>query len=221
VNEKLVETVTAEVLRQLGQKPSVAPTPGAAPAEPTFEIGISNRHIHLSKEHMKVLFGEGKDLTVMKELIQPGQFAAHESVAVVGPKGMIPKVRIVGPLRNQTQVEIARTDAVTIGIDPPVRCSGDLKGSAPCALIGPQGMVLLDEGVIIAQRHVHLEPERASRLKLKDKDVVKVAFGGEREGILGNFIVRCGPGHKSEIHVDTDEANALAIRNKQNVRLIY
>jgi putative phosphotransacetylase len=134
---------------------------------------------------------------------------------------MIPKVRIVGPLRNQTQVEIARTDAVNIGIDPPVRVSGDLKGSAPCALIGPQGMVLLEEGVIIAQRHVHLEPGRAVGLKLKDKDVVKIAFDGEREGILGNFIVRCGPGHRSEIHVDTDEANALAIRNKQTVRLIF
>lgn len=229
MDRDLVDAVTREVVRRLGQGTGSGTHEGHDGCIGTrfntesrlFQIGISNRHLHLSRAHMDVLFGEGSELTVIKELIQPGQFAAKETVMVVGPKGSLPGMRIVGPLRNRTQVEISRTDGFALGVNAPVRVSGDLEGTASCALVGPKGMVILEDGVIVAQRHVHLEPARAERLALKDQSVVKVAFCGDRGGVLENFVVRIGSGHFSEIHLDTDEANALGVKNLQEVEILY
>ena len=240
MDPKLLEIVTREVVRQLDLQSSSGSFSGSTePAQGcsaqgcsttvacsttpdlgAFKIGISNRHLHLSRDHMDTLFGPGSRLTVLKELIQPGQFAAVETVTAVGPKGCLKGLRVVGPLRDQTQIEIAQTDAIGLGIQAPIRVSGDLAGSAPCVLVGPRGSVLLDEGVIVAKRHVHLEPDRALRLGLKDRAQVKVAFDGDRGGLLDQFVVRIGSGHFSEIHLDTDEANALGVRNLQEVRIL-
>jgi len=174
----------------------------------TVQVGISNKHLHLSKEHLEILFGKGHELTVKKELVQPGQFASEECVDIVGPKTTFKGIRVLGPTRPETQVEISQTDARTIGIKAPVKESGKLEGTPGCKLVGPCGEVELDHGVIVALRHVHLSPEEAIEAGVKDKEIVKLKIGGERGLVFENVLVRSGAGHKRECHLDTDEANA-------------
>ncbi|KAB2952567.1 phosphate propanoyltransferase [Heliorestis acidaminivorans] len=171
-------------------------------------VGVSNKHIHLSQAHLEQLFGKGHKLTELKPLYQPGHFACKEVVTIAGPKGIIPNVRVLGPLRSQTQVEISRSDSFALGIKPPLRDSGDLEGSAGCILMGPKGTVVLEEGVIMAARHIHLGVEEAKVLQLKDKDRVNISVGGERGLIFNNVLVRVAQGLRLEFHVDIDEANA-------------
>lgn len=174
----------------------------------TVKIGLSNKHVHLSKEHLDVLFGEGHELTPTKDLVQPGQFASEEKVDIVGPKKTLTGIRVLGPVRPETQVELAMTDARTLGIKAPVRESGHLEGTPGCKLVGPNGEVELDHGVIVAQRHVHLNPEQAIEAGVKDKDVVCLKIDGERGLIFDNVVVRAGEKHEREVHLDTDEGNA-------------
>jgi putative phosphotransacetylase len=172
------------------------------------EIGVSNKHLHLTREHIDILFGKGHVLTPIKDLKQPGQFACEEKVDVVGPKGTIKGLRVLGPDRPRSQVELALTDARGIGIKAPVMESGQLDGSAGCKLVGPAGEVELKDGVIAALRHVHLSVAEAAEAGLKDKDVVKVRIEGERALVFENVLIRAGDGHSREFHIDTDEANA-------------
>ncbi len=175
-------------------------------------IGVSNRHIHLAPADLAALFGEGYQLKPIKDL-QPGQFAAEEVITVIGPRGLIEGVRVIGPSRSATQVEISRTDAFRLGVRPPVRDSGDIKGSPGIILVGPQAAVNLSQGVILASRHIHMHTTDAVRYGLQDGDRVQVQVKGERAVILQNVLIRVNPSFTLEMHVDTDEANACLLQN--------
>ncbi len=177
------------------------------------EVGLSNKHLHLKSEDIEALFGKGHALTPKKDLKQPGQFACEEKVDIVGPKGTLKGIRILGPARSETQVELAMTDARAIGVTAPVRESGKLDGTPGVKLVGPAGEVALDHGAIIALRHIHLSPEQAAEAGVKDKEIVSIKFEGERGVVFNNVLVRSGSGHESEIHLDTDEGNAAGLSN--------
>lgn len=183
-------------------------------------VGISARHIHLSPEHLTKLFGSGYQLTKFKELSQPGQFAAQETLTVVGPKGVLEGVRILAPLRKETQVEISGTDGYHLGIEPPVRDSGDLKNTPGLALVGPKDAITLNKGVILAATHIHMSPNDANKLGLKNADRVQVLVDGERDLIFTHVLVRINETFATEMHLDTDEANAAVIENGDKVNII-
>lgn len=214
-----VERIVREVLvGQLGKKggaPAGAPNP--------LVVNISARHVHLTQEHLEILFGRGSQLEVQKDLYQEGYFAAKQTVAVVGPRRrMIPEVRVLGPCRPESQVELAFTDGISLGIDLPVRCSGDIKGTPGCVLVGPKGVVELSEGVIRAERHVHMGPADLNYYQVKDGDRMHLRV--ESRGCtttLEDVLVRAG-GNKIrlEIHLDTDEGNAVALEAATQVELI-
>lgn len=178
----------------------------------TFIVETSARHVHLSEADLKTLFGEGYELKFRKDLSQPGQFATFDRVDIVGPKRTLSGVTILGPTRPRTQVEISLSDARSIGVDAPIRESGDLSGSAPCKVVGPCGEVELSEGAIVAMRHIHMLPEDAEELGVKDKEIVSVKIASpERSVIFGDVLVRVTPTSALAMHIDTDEANAAAI----------
>ena len=172
------------------------------------KIGLSNKHLHLQKEHIEILFGKGHELTPTKPLVQPGQFACEEKVTIVGSKKEM-KASILGPVRPETQVELSLTDARSIGVDAPIRESGDIAGSGACKLVGPAGEVELKEGVIAAKRHIHATPEDAEKLGVQDKDVVSVKIDTDgRSLVFGDVVVRVSPKFALAMHIDTDESNA-------------
>ena len=173
-------------------------------------VEMSARHIHLSREAVDVLFGEGYELTKKKDLSQPGQYACEEKLVVVGPKGTL-KASILGPTRPATQVEISLTDARSIGVVAPIRESGDTKGSGACKLVNPDNGAEyeLTEGVIAAKRHIHLTPESAAEMGVSDKEIVSVKIESERTAILGDVVVRVSEKFAPAMHIDTDEANAV------------
>ncbi len=172
------------------------------------KIGLSNKHLHLKDEHVEALFGKGHTLTPMKELVQPGQYACEEKVDIVGPKGTLKGLRVLGPTRPETQVELAMTDARSIGIKAPIKESGKLEGTPGCKIIGPAGEVDLEQGVIVALRHVHLSAAQAAEMGVEDKEFVTLHISGERCLTFDNVLVRAGAGHEKEVHLDTDEGNA-------------
>jgi putative phosphotransacetylase len=175
-------------------------------------VEVSARHVHLSQEDLEKLFGSGYQLTVKKMLSQPGQYAAEERVSIVGPKRELNGVTILGPVRNKTQIELSMTDARSIGIAAPVRESGDIANSAPCRIIGPKGEVEVNEGVIIAKRHIHLTPEDAEKFNLKDKQCVDVKIMTDgRALIFGDVVIRVRNDFSSAMHIDTDEGNAAGM----------
>jgi propanediol utilization protein len=182
-------------------------------------VGISNRHIHLSQQDLEALFGPGYELTVRNDLSQTGQYAAEETVTVEGPKSSMANVRILGPTRKETQIEISRTDSFGLGLKPPVRDSGFLDGSPGVTLIGPKGKVTLDKGVMIAQRHIHMTEAEAESFGVKDKELVSVRVGGERGVTFENVLVRVRNDFVLEMHIDTDEANASMLGNGQLVEV--
>jgi propanediol utilization protein len=175
-------------------------------------INISARHLHLTTEHVQALFGPGHELTPWKDLSQPGQFACEERVTIVGPRGSIEGVRVLGPARPETQVEISRTDERQLGIDAPIRASGALDDSIGIELVGPAGRVSLERGVIQAKRHIHMSPADAERFGVADKDWVMVRVGGERGIIFDDVLVRVSPKYVLDMHIDTDEANAADLQ---------
>ena len=177
------------------------------------EVGLSNKHLHLKEEDIEILFGKGHALSPTKALKQPGQFACEEKVDIVGPKGTLKGIRVLGPARKETQVELAMTDARTLGINAPVRESGKLEGTPGVKLVGPAGEVDLDHGAIVALRHVHLSKDQAVEAGVKDKELVSIKFEGERGLVFDNVLVRSGEGHEREIHLDTDEGNAAGLGN--------
>jgi acetate kinase len=178
-------------------------------------IEVSAHHVHLSRPHVEALFGPGHQLKVRSPLSQPGQFACEETVDVLGPKGAVNRVRILGPERKESQVEIAMTEEYALGVDAPLRMSGDLDGTPGITLKGPAGNVVLDKGIICAQRHIHMSPEEALSYGLMDRDVVQVRVAGDRELTFGDITVRVHPAFKAALHLDTDEANAAQIQTGQ------
>ncbi len=183
-------------------------------------VALSNRHVHLSKEHIDILFGEGYELKKLKDLSQPGQYACEEKIDVVGPKRTIKGVRVLGPARNNSQVEVSLADGFVLGLTPPVKDSGDIAGSPGAKLIGPKGEVDLTEGVIAAARHIHMHTDDAKEYGVEDKDRVKIKVGGERGLVFENVLVRVNPTYALEMHVDVDEGNAAGIKNGDMVELI-
>ncbi len=177
-------------------------------------IEISARHVHLSKKDLDGLFGDGFKLTKHKNLSQPEQFASKQTVSLVGSKGKIDKVRVLGPCRQQTQIEVSKTDARELGVKPPVRKSGNLAGSAGIKIIGPKGEIKLAEGLIVALRHVHLDQKTADKLGLKNNDKIKIDVDGVRDLIFENVITRVSNKYLPAMHIDTDEANAASIDKK-------
>ncbi|QLY78894.1 phosphate propanoyltransferase [Clostridium intestinale] len=182
-------------------------------------IGVSNRHIHVSQKDLDKLFGEGYNLTKKGDLKQPGQFAANETVTIRGPKGEFENVRILGPVREESQVEISMTDSFRLGVRPPIKESGQLENTPGLEIIGPKGTVEIPQGTIIALRHIHMTPEQAFKIGVKDKDVVEVESFGERQGVLGNVLIRVSNKYSLEMHVDVDEANACSLKNNDFVIL--
>ncbi len=194
---------------------------GSADAKDTVPVGVSNRHIHLSKEDLETLFGAGYELTPIKDLSQPGQFACKEVLTIVGPSlRPIENVRVLGPVRKASQVEISRTDSFTLKVKPPVRESGDIAGSAPVTIIGPKGVVTLKEGCIIANRHIHMSLDEGAAFGLRDGDYVDVDVEGARRTRFYDVQVRVHKDFRLEMHIDTDDANAAGIGNGAKVKIV-
>jgi putative phosphotransacetylase len=195
--------------------------PERAASGKTVTIGISNRHIHITQQHVEKLFGPGTRLTPDRPITQPGQFAARERLRVVGPKGAVDGVRIVGPTRAATQVELSVSDCRRIGLEAPLRHSGKTAGSAPVHLEGPSGAIDLPEGAIVAARHMHVAPADAARLGVADGDRVTVVLGrGDRYTTLHDVLVRSGPTHATEIHLDSDEASAFGVATGDRATIV-
>ncbi len=188
---------------------------------PLIALGVSNRHIHLTRPTFQRLFGEKAEFESLRPLYQPGEFASKNTLAIAGPKlRTIPGVRILGPLRNYDQVEVSLTDAVFLGIDPPVANSGTLDEAAPLTLIGPNGSVYLERCAIVASRHIHMTGADARRLGVSDGDLCRVRVGGAKPTVFENVLVRTNDAWKLQIHLDTDDANAANIREETSVEFL-
>ncbi len=203
--QHVTELVLAEI-RNLEMKHKMLP------------VGISARHVHLSQKDLEALFGAGHQLTFFKPLSQPGQFAAEETLELIGQKGTIKKVRILGPLRPQTQVEISLSDARSLGIKPPVRNSGDIEETPGIILRGPRGELKIDNGVIIAERHVHMTKREAESFGLHDGEHIRAFVDGKKGGVLEHITVRVSDAYALDLHIDTDDANAFGLTQGQKVR---
>ncbi len=176
-----------------------------------INIGVSNRHVHLKKEDLEVLFGEGYELTKARDLTQPGMYASAEKVTIKTEKDQIGNVRVLGPARNYTQVEISKTDAFKLGLKPPIRTSGDLEGSSPITIIGPKGELQLEQGCIIANRHIHISEEDAKKYGFENDQIVSVKVDTEKGGIFDHVHIKISKEAFLELHVDTDDGNGFLI----------
>lgn len=183
-------------------------------------IAVSARHCHLSEKDFHRLFGDDYQLEKWKDLSQPGQFATHQLITIKGPKGKIENVRVLGPFRNETQIEISRTDSIKLGVSPPIRLSGELEGSTPITLIGPYGVLHKEKGLIIAHAHIHMSHEDAQQFQVCDGDVVGVEVETCRPIHFLNVVVRVSEDFVLEMHIDTDEANAAAVVSNINGKLL-
>ena len=212
---------TEQELKALVDKVIGAIKDGEGSGVGDIPVGISNRHIHLSREHVDILFGKGYELTKLKELSQPGQYACKEQLTIVGPSmRAIEGVRVLGPERKASQVEISRTDSFTLKVKPPVRESGDIKGSAPITIIGPKGIVTLNEGCIIANRHIHMSIDEAKQFGVIDGEYCDVELSGERRSLFYDVQIRVHKDFRLEMHIDTDDANAAGVGNGFKAKLI-
>lgn len=187
---------------------------------PVIPIEVSARHIHLTQKHIDELFGKEHKLTKLKSVSQSGQFAANETVNIIHGKNKINNVRIIGPPRDYSQVEISITDAIELEIKPVIRLSGDIKSTPGIKLQGPKATIHLTHGVIIAKRHLHVSDEQANKLKLKNHQNISIKVKGERGLIFNNVIVRKGPEHNLSFQIDTDEANAMGINNNSECKIV-
>lgn len=208
VNEELLKLITQRVMEKVNKY-----------NEYKIPIGVSNRHVHVTQEDLDILFGKGYELTKKSDLKQPGQYACNETVTIRGPKGEFDRVRILGPVRKQSQIEISKTDSFRLGVRAPIRESGQLSGTPGLEMIGPKGTVTLPEGAIIALRHIHMTPQQAEAMGVWDKDIVEVETFGERRGIFGDVLIRVSDQFALEMHVDVDEANACALGNNDYVMI--
>ncbi|HUT62395.1 MAG TPA: phosphate propanoyltransferase [Anaerolineae bacterium] len=229
VDQEILDRIVREVFERMSlQGPETVPTGeivskehGVSIHPKKIPIGVSVRHVHLSNKDLQTLYGTGAVPHPVKELYQPGTYAAQETVGLIGPKmRLLERVRILGPLRDRTQVELAKTDAIFLGVDAPFRLSGDIKGSAPITIIGPQGVLQLNEGCIRAMRHIHMNQKEAEYFGLKDGDLVKLRVGGPTAVTFENVVIRIGENIRLEVHLDTDEGNVADIHCNQEVEII-
>ena len=212
-DDKLIAEIVGRVMAGLDNN--------STSSNDTVPVGVSNRHIHLSTADLETLFGAGYELTPIKDLSQPGQFACKETLTIVGPSlRPIENVRVLGPVRKASQVEISRTDSFTLKVKPPVRESGDIAGSAPVTIIGPKGVVTLKEGCIIANRHIHMSTDEGAQFGLSDGQYVDVEVSGERRTKFYDVQVRVHKDFRLEMHIDTDDANAAGIGNGAKVQIV-
>ncbi|MBQ8636469.1 MAG: phosphate propanoyltransferase [Clostridia bacterium] len=210
VDESIVKQVTKIIMEQLNNEN----------ADDGIKVGVSARHVHLSQADLETLFGKGHELTP-KKMLMGGQFAAEECVTLVSPSlKTIEGVRVLGPVRKESQIEISRTDTFKLKVSPPVRPSGEIKGSAPMALVGPKGSVFLNEGCIIANRHIHMTPADAEKYGIKDNDMVDVEIQNSKPTRYYNVQVRVHKDFNTEMHIDTDDANASAIKTGDRVEIL-
>ena len=208
--EELIEKITVRIienLKRLSEDPCQVP------------VGVSARHVHLAREHVELLFGRGYELTPLKALSQKDQFACAEQVDLIGPRGELKKVRILGPERKDTQIELSSGDSRALGLSPPVRTSGDVAGTPGLLMRGPGGEVMLESGVIIADRHIHMTPEDARWFGVSEKERVSVCIKGPRGGVLDNVVIRVSESARLDFHVDTDDANAFQLVQGQWVSM--
>jgi putative phosphotransacetylase len=217
----LDRTAVERIVRDVVLGTLTSQASGRQPRTPELVVSVSARHVHLTDEHVETLFGLGHKLTIMKPLYQDGFYAAEETVMVVGPRRrMLPSVRILGPTRPHSQVELAFTDAISLGIDAPVRASGNIKGSAPCVLVGPHGVVELSEGVIRAERHVHMNQDHAAFYGVKNGDRMRLRIQSTCSLVLEDLLVRADTTSKLEVHLDTDEGNAADLDHATRIELL-
>jgi putative phosphotransacetylase len=210
LNEQQIKAIVDKIVGEMSGK-----------SEGDIPVGISNRHIHLSREHVDILFGKDYKLTPIKELSQPGQFACKEQLTIIGPSMRpIEGVRVLGPERKNSQVEISRTDSFTLKVKPPVRESGDIAGSAPVTIVGPKGIVTLKEGCIIANRHIHMSLDEAKAFGVSDGEYADVELNGERRTLFYDVQIRAHKDFRLEMHIDTDDANAAGVGNGFKAKLI-
>jgi len=217
VSREAIERVVRESLsRRFGM-----PVAAEGGYKPNLVVNISARHCHLNQEAVDILFGPGYQLTAMKKLYQDTDFAANETVSIVGPRHrLLPSVRILGPCRNFNQLELAFTDAISLGIDAPVRMSGKIAGAPGCLMIGPKGSIELKEGVIRAERHVHMSDKDAAYYGVKEGDRMNLRIESDCPTTLEGLLVRINPSWKLEVHIDTDEGNAANLSNARKVTLV-
>jgi putative phosphotransacetylase len=207
-DEAAIKAIVDEVLRRLKAK------------EEGIAVGVSNRHLHLAKEDFESLFGPNREMVKIKDLSQPGEFAAAETVNLIGPRGEIKSVRVLGPCRANTQVEISRTDSYLLGIKVPVRESGRIEGTPGVVIEGPYGKISIEKGLIVARRHLHLDPESARKYGVKNGDTILVKTEGERGVAFDNVLARVSDKYALEMHLDTDEANAADIKSGDLVYVV-
>lgn len=207
--QNLIDQITKLVLAEITKMKS---------AEKLIPVGISARHVHLTQQEVEILFGKGHQLTFLKPLSQPGQFAAQETVSLTGPRGTIDKVRILGPVRSGFQAELSLSDARTLGIKPPIRESGDLSGTPGLKVKGPAGELDAPQGAIIAERHAHMSEQEAAAFGIKDGDYIKVYVEGRSGGVMDRVKVRVKSSYALDLHIDTDNANAFALEQGQMLR---
>lgn len=219
LNAQSIEAIVRKVISGLDTAEGGA---AADAVDDKIPLGVSNRHIHLTKEDLETLFGKGYELTPIKDLSQPGQFACKETCTLIGPSmRSIENVRILGPLRSGSQVEISKTDSFVLKVKPPVRESGKTEGSAPITIVGPKGVLTLKEGCIIANRHIHMSPADAAHFGVKDGDYVDVdATDGTRRTRWFDVQIRASEKFRLEMHVDTDDANAVGLGNGSTVTIV-
>ena len=215
INHATIATLVKKVISEINEGSPIEKANNAVP------IGVSNRHIHLSHADVETLFGTGYTLTPIKELSQPGQYACRETLTIIGPSlRPIENVRVLGPERKQSQVEISCTDSYTLKVKPPVRESGNIAGSAPITIVGPRGVVTLKEGCIIANRHIHMSPADGERFALSDGDTVTVEATGTRRTRFYDVQIRVHKDFRLEMHIDTDDANAVGLGNGATVMIV-
>ena len=225
--DKLIDLITAQVMNELGvvaqgtQTADNQPVPGGSTQGLRIPVGISNRHLHVSREDLDILYGTGYELNIKNPLKQPGEFAAKETVTLVGPRHAIENVRILGPIRPKTQVEICQTDAITLGIPAPVRLSGKTEGSSGITIVGPKGTVILKEGVMRANRHIHILEKDAATYGLTNGQIVAVkTINTEKPTMFFDVMVRVLKNGFLELHIDTDDGNAAGLKNDDLVEIV-
>jgi putative phosphotransacetylase len=210
-----------ETIEQIVREIVLKKLRGSQRQESTLVVHASARHMHLSREHTDILFGPGYDLTVDRPLYQAGNFAAKETVTLIGPRSrLISNLRILAPLRKESQVELAFTDAISLGIDAPIRLSGDIDGTPGCLVMGPKGVVQLQRGVIRAAIHVHMNPEEATRFGVKQGDLMKLRIGGDAGVTFNRVHVRIDPQSRLNVHMDTDEANSCGLHLAKDLEIL-
>ncbi|MCD4784361.1 MAG: phosphate propanoyltransferase [Candidatus Eremiobacteraeota bacterium] len=222
--EEIVKQIVKEVLNKINRENKIGEIEDIAVnnKERILYCNYSNRHCHISREHLDILYGEGYQLTKLKDLIQPGEFASNELLTIVGPTGAVLPIRILGPVRSKTQVEISRTDSFAIKIKGvPVRQSGNTAGTPGCVLVGPNGAATLKEGVVVAMRHVHFTPDDARYFDIRDKEMLKVRLESPaRTTIFEKVVARVKPSYALEMHIDVDEANAAGVGQNTPAEII-